>query len=56
MNTGTHRSRNQYFLFKNLQLTNAVDAEKIDDTVVIEVGGRVTIAGETIKQYDFPFG
>ena len=47
INTGTHKVEIDTSLFNNLQLTNAEDTEKVDETVVIEVGGRVTISGDT---------
>ena len=47
INTGTHAIEINTSLLNHLQLTNAKDTEKVDETVVIEVGGRVTIAGET---------
>ncbi|MBB6446073.1 S-layer homology domain-containing protein [Bacillus benzoevorans] len=49
VNTGTHRIEINTSLFHNLQLKNAVDATKESDTVAIEVGGRVTISGETLS-------
>ena len=47
INTGTHPVEINTSLFKNLALTNVQDAEKKAEKVVIEVGGRVTISGET---------
>ena len=47
INTGTHRVEINTSLFKNLALTNVLDAEKEEEKVVIEVGGRVTISGDT---------
>ena len=47
INTGTHRVEINTSLFNNLALTNVQDAEKKEEKVVIEVGGRVTISGET---------
>jgi hypothetical protein len=49
VNTGTHRIEINTSLFNNLQLKNAVDAVKEPDKVTIEVGGRVTISGETLS-------
>ena len=47
INTGTHRVEINTSLFNNLSLTNVQDAEKEEEKVVIEVGGRVTISGDT---------
>lgn len=47
INTGMHRIEINTSLLNNLQLRNAVDVESEKEKVVVEVGGRVTIAGET---------
>ena len=46
VNTGAYPVEINTSLFKNLELTDAVDVER-EETVVIEVGGRVTISGDT---------
>ena len=47
INTGTHRIEINTSLLNNLQLRNAVEAESKKDKVMVEVGGRVTLAGDT---------
>ena len=47
INSGTHPVEINTSLFKNLALTNVQDTVKKAEKVVIEVGGRVTISGET---------
>ena len=47
VNTGSHRVEIDTSLFQNLELRNALDAEKKNEKVIIEVGGRVTISGDT---------
>ena len=47
VNTGAYPVEINTSLFKNLELTDAVDVEREEETVVIEVGGRVTISGDT---------
>lgn len=47
VNTGSHRIEVDTSLFQNMELTNILDAEKKQEKVVVEVGGRVTISGDT---------
>ena len=49
VNTGTHRVEINTSLFNNVNLQNAVDATEETNKVTIEVGGRVTISGETLS-------
>ncbi|WP_338449652.1 S-layer homology domain-containing protein [Niallia oryzisoli] len=47
INTGTHPVEINTSFLSNLELTHAMGAVNNDDIVTIEVGGRVTISGDT---------